>query len=292
MTNSDAAPTRTILVIGATGNQGGGLVGHLLASKDWHVRGLTRSPQSEKAQALAARGVEVVAGDMDDIPSIDAAMDGAYGVFSVQSQAAEDDAQLEKRQGIAVADAAKRAGVSHLVYTASCGAKEPNRGVSYWDAKREIVAHIQQLGVPYTILRPVSFMENYVVNRSPIDSGLIRGMLTPDKTLQVISGHDIGAFAAAALNNPDKYQGEEIDIAAETLTMTDIAAVLGRVVGHEVKYEQIPEEEWPRVSAPSGLAMNAWYQQHGYDEDIPTLKTKWGIPTLTFEQWLRTIGWR
>ena len=117
-------------------------------------------------------------------------------------------------------------------------------------------------------------------------------MLTPDKTLQVISGHDIGAFAAAALNNPDKYQGEEIDIAAETLTMIDIAATLGRVVGHEVKYEQIPEEEWPRVSAPSGLAMNAWYQQYGYDEDIPALKTKWGIPTLTFEQWLRTIGWR
>ena len=58
MTNSDAAPTRTILVIGATGNQGGGLVGHLLASKDWHVRGLTRSPESEKARALAARGVE------------------------------------------------------------------------------------------------------------------------------------------------------------------------------------------------------------------------------------------
>ena len=165
-------------------------------------------PPERKSARRSPRAVwKIVAGDMDDIPPIDAAMDGAYGVFSVQSQAAEDDPQLEKRQGIAVADAAKRAGVSHLVYTASCGAKEPNRGVSYWDAKREIVAHIQQLGVPYTILRPVSFMENYVVNRAPIDTGVIRGMLTPDKTLQVISGHDIGAFAAAALNNPDKYQG-------------------------------------------------------------------------------------
>ena len=66
--------------------------------------------------------------------------------------------------------------------------------------------------------------------------------------------------------------------------MTDIAAALGRVVGHEVVYEQIPEEEWG--SAPSSaLAMNAWYQQYGYDEDIPALKAKWGIPTLTF-QWL------
>ena len=285
-------PTRTILVIGATGNQGGGLVGHLLSSKDWRVRGLTRSPESEKAQALAARGVEIVAGDMDDVALLDAAMEGAYGVFSVQGQAAEDDPMHEAQQGIAVADAAKRAGVSHLVYTASCGAKEPDRGVTYWDAKREVMAHIRQLGVTYTILRPVSFAENYLYDRAGIANGVIRGMLTPDKTLQVISGHDIGAYAAAAFNNPDKYAGQEIDIAAETVTMNEIAAALGRVVGHDVRYEQIPEEDWPRVSVPSGIAMTRWYQQYGYDEDIPALKAKWGIPTLTFEEWLRAIGWR
>ncbi|MCY4575288.1 MAG: NmrA/HSCARG family protein [Chloroflexi bacterium] len=285
-------PARTILVIGATGNQGGGLVGHLLSSKDWHVRGLTRSPQGEKAQALAARGVEIIEGDMDDVVSIDAAMEGAYGVFSVQSQAAEDDPQLEMRQGVAVADAAVRAGVSHLVYTASCGAKEPDRGVSYWDAKRDIMAHIRQLGIRYTILRPVSFAENYLYDRAGIDNGVIRGMLTPEKTLQVISGHDIGAFAAAAFNNPDTYAGQEIDIAAETLTMNDIAAALGRVVGHDVRYEQIPVEDWPRVAPPQTIAMTKWYQACGYDEDIPALKARWGIPTLTFEEWLRAIALR
>ena len=285
-------PTRTILVIGATGNQGGGLVGHLLSSKDWRVRGLTRSPQGEKAQALAQRGVEIVAGDMDDVASLDAAMEGAYGVFSVQDQAAEDDPMHEARQGIAVADAAKRAGVSHLVYTASCGAKEPNRGVTYWDAKIEVMAHVRQLGIPYTILRPVSFAENYVADPANIARGVIYGMLTPDKTLQVISGHDIGAYAAAAFNNPDVYEGQEIDIAAETLTMTDIAAALSRVTGHDVRYEQIPEENWPQIAPPSTIAMTRWYQNHGYDEDIPALKSKWQIPTLTFEQWLRAIGWR
>ncbi len=285
-------PTRTILVIGATGNQGGGLVGHLLTSKGWHVRGLTRSPQSEKAQALAARGVEIVPGDMDDVASLDAAMEGAYGVFSVQDQAAEDDPMHEARQGIAVADAAVRAGVSHLVYTASCGAKEPNRGVPYWDAKIEVIKHIRQLGILYTILRPVSFAENYLYDRKGIANGVIRGMLTSDKTLQVISGHDIGAYAAAAFNNPDRYAGQEIDIAAETVTMNDIAAALGRVVGHDIRYEQIPEEDWPRASVQSGIAMTRWYQQYGYDEDIPALKAKWGIPTLTFEEWLRAIGWR
>ena len=284
-------PARTILVLGATGNQGGGLVSHLLASKDWQVHGMTRSPESDKAQALAARGVQIVSGDMDDVASLDAAMEGVYGVFSVQGQAPEGDPMHEARQGIAVADAAQRAGVRHLVYTASCGAKEPGRGVPYWDAKIEVITHIRGLGIPYTILRPVSFMENYVANRANIDNGVISGMLTPDKSLQAISGHDIGAFAAAAFNNPDGYAGQEIDIAAETLTMTDIAAALGRVVGHPVRYEQIPEEDWPRVAVPSGIAMNNWYQQFGYDEDIPALKARWGVPLLPFEEWLRAIGW-
>ena len=291
MTQTDAQPARTILVIGATGNQGGGLVGHLLASKDWHARGMTRTPDSDAARALAARGVEVVAGDMDDSTTLDTAMQGAYGVFSVQGEAPEDDKMHEARQGIAVADAALRAGVSHLVYTSSCGAKEPDRGVSYWDAKRAVAAHIREIGIPHTIIRPVSFKENYVANRAAIESGVIRGLLTPDKTLQVISGHDIGAFAAAAFAHPEEYLGQGIDIAAETLTMPDIAAALGRVAGHEVTYQQIPQEEWGNV-APSGLAMNSWYQTYGYDEDIPALKARWGIPLLTFEAWLRAIGWR
>ena len=291
MTQNDAQAARTILVIGATGNQGGGLVGHLLASKDWHVRAMTRTPDSEAAQALASRGVEVVAGEMDDPATLDAAMQGAYGVFSVQGEAPEDDKMNEARQGIRVADAALRAGVRHLLYTSSCGAKEADRGVSYWDAKRAVAAHIREINIPHTIIRPVSFMENYVANRAPIESGVIRGLLTPDKTLQVISGHDIGAFAAAAFARPDDFLGQEIDIAAETLTMPDIAAALGRVAGHEVTYQQIPQEEWGNV-APSGLAMNNWYQTYGYDEDIPALNARWGIPLLTFEAWLRAIGWR
>lgn len=282
---------RTVLVIGATGNQGGGLVGHLLASKDWRVRGLTRDPSSEKAKALLSRGVEVVQGDLNDVPSLDAAMKGAYGVFSVQGQAPEDDPMLEVGQGIAVVDAAQRAGVSHLVYTASCGAKEPDRGVSYWDAKREVVAHIQRSDISYTVLRPVSFMENYVGDRQAIQDGVIAGLLTPDKQLQVISGYDIGAFAAAAFNRPDEFIGQEIDIAAETVTMNDITATLGKVVGHPVVYKQRPKHDWDGLPA-SSLAMNAWYQEHGYDEDIPALLERWRVPVLSFEEWLLTIGLR
>ncbi|MDA1095783.1 MAG: NmrA/HSCARG family protein [Chloroflexi bacterium] len=279
---------KTILVIGVTGKQGGGLAHHLIASGRWRVRGMSRDIGSERARSLAATGIEMVQADMDDAVSLRAAMDGAYGVFSVQAQSRPDDPMDEVRQGAGVIDAAVDAGVGHIVYSSSCGAKEPDRGVSYWDAKRGVAEHLRRSGVAYTLLRPVSFMENYIGDIAAIERGVIGGMLTPEKTLQVISGHDIGNWAAAAFDRRDTFAGQEIDIAAESITMDGIAATLGRVVGHPVVYR----EAGPLESAnalPSAIAMTRWYQDYGYDEDIAALVARWGVSMLTFEQWLRRI---
>lgn len=283
---------RTVLVIGATGNQGGGVVEHLLGSDHWQVRGMTRDPESSPSRRLAERGVEMVRGDMDDAASVRAAMDGVYGVFSVQGQAPAGDPMYEARQGRAVVDTAVSAGVEHLVYSSSCGAKEPDRGVSYWDAKRAVAEYLTGFdGMDWTITRPVSFMENYIGDAAALDRGVITGMLTPDKTLQVISGHDIGRWVVAAFERRNEFAGQAIDIAAETITMDGIAAALGGVVGHEIVYRQLS----PTVSASaeeSAIAMTRWYQQYGYDENIEALDARWGVPMLGFEEWLRTVWWR
>ncbi len=283
---------RTVLVIGATGNQGGGVVEHLLASDRWRVRGMTRDTGSSKARVLSERGVEMVRGDMDDATLVRAAMDGVYGVFSVQGQAPAGDPMYEARQGRTVVDLAASADVEHLVYSSSCGAKEPDRGVSYWDAKRAVAEHLMGTdGMDWTITRPVSFMENYVGDAAALERGVITGMLTPDKTLQVISGHDIGRWVVAAFDRRGEFAGRAIDIAAETITMDGIAAALGRAVGREIAYRQLS----PAASAgaeESAIAMTRWYQEHGYDEDIDALDARWGVPMLGFEEWLRTVWQR
>ena len=115
-------------------------------------------------------------------------------------------------------------------------------------------------------------------------------MLTPDKTLQVISGHDIGRWVVAAFERRDEFSGQAIDIAAETITMDGIAAALGGVIGHEIVYRPLA----PAVSASaeeSAIAMTRWYQQYGYDENIEALDARWGVPMFGFEEWLRTV-WR
>jgi Nucleoside-diphosphate-sugar epimerases len=117
-------PKKTILVPGATGQHGGAAATHLLAD-GWQVRALTRDPSSRAARALAQAGAEVVAGDMGDRASLDAAMRDVYGVFSVQPpdwSPSDASAAEELRLGRNVIEAAREAGVRHFVYSSVSGA--------------------------------------------------------------------------------------------------------------------------------------------------------------------------
>src|SRR5262245_30410765 len=147
---------RIILVSGATGRQGGGLITHLLAGP-WRIRALTRNPSGRAAQDLARRGVEIVQGDMDDPESLKNAMQGVHGVYSVQDFWTVG-AKREVQQGKNMADAARATGVEHFLYS-SVGGAERNSGISHWETKWAVENHIRKLGLPATILRPAAFME-------------------------------------------------------------------------------------------------------------------------------------
>jgi uncharacterized protein YbjT (DUF2867 family) len=163
--NGKGAPggnKKIILVTGATGNQGGAAAARLLAA-GWRVRALTRDPASRAARALAGAGAEVTAGDLDDPGSLRAAADDAYGVFSVQHGALGSPPvrfEDEVRRGRNVVDAAAAAGAEHLVHASVAGADRAT-GAAAFDSKREIEQYIRRSGMPATILRPVSFMDNY-----------------------------------------------------------------------------------------------------------------------------------
>ena len=207
MNNSE----KTIVVIGATGQQGGATARHLLA-QGWRVRALTRDPQGAAAQALAAAGAEVVSGNMDDRASLDQAFAGAYGVFSVQNFWLPDvGAAGEVRQGKIVADAAKAAGVRHFVYT-SVGGAERQTGLSHFDSKWQIEEYVRSLSLPATVLRPVFFMENLTSPMMGPRDGVLANALRPTTSLQMIAVEDIGYFAALAFARPQEFIGKAIEL--------------------------------------------------------------------------------
>ena len=127
---------KIVLVTGATGRQGGSVVSHML-EQGWRLRALTRDPASGAAQALSRRGVDVVRGDLEDPASLESAVKGLYGVYSVQDFWSVG-ARREVAQGKNLADAAQKAGVAHFVYS-SVGGAERNSGIAHWESKYERV---------------------------------------------------------------------------------------------------------------------------------------------------------
>lgn len=274
---------RTILVTGATGHQGGAAMRHLRA-KGFTVRALTRDPSSDKARGLVGQGTEVVRGNLDDRASMARALEGVYGVFSVQvsTQAAED----EVRQGIDLVDEAKRRDVRHFVYT-SVASADQNTGIPYFDSKYRIEEHLRGTGLRYTVLRPAFFMENWLTARAQIDEGALSFPLAPDRRLQQIAVDDIGGLAAMAFDKPGHWQGRIVELAGDEPTMQEVTEALGRMAGRNVRYNQVPMEEFAKQVGEKHGKMFRWFEEVGYHVDIPGLRQEYSNLT-SFERWLQT----
>jgi uncharacterized protein YbjT (DUF2867 family) len=278
---------RLILVSGATGQQGGAVARSLLG-RGIGVRALTRDPEKPEAKELVDLGAEVASGDLEDRSSIERVLDGVHGVFSVQ-QSWETGVEGEVRQGVLLADAAKAAGVDHYVYS-SVGSAHRETGIPHFESKWEVEEHVRGSGVPYTVLRPVFFMQNWEFMGEPILGGTLPQPLDPDKPFQMVDANDIGVFATMAFENPGEWIGREVDLAGDEMTMPQIADTFSRVIGRQVDYFQVPWDQFEEQMGEEYAVMYRWFDKHGYEADIAVLKEE--HPGLvTFEQYLRANGW-
>ena len=279
---------KLIAVAGATGQQGGATTRHLL-ERGFRVRALTRNPNSESSLKLQAAGAEVVAADLAKPETLRAALDGVYGVFSVQNFWLPDVGfEGEIAQGKNLADAAKAAGVQHFVYT-SVGGAERNTGVPHFDSKWIIEQHIEALGLPATILRPVGFMDNNQYQRDAILSGTLPTWgIAPGRKVQIVAVDDIGAFAAIAFERPEEFIGQAIELAGDDLTEDEMAAVFSRVTGRTVTVDRSQPEGAPEPDAEM-VAMIKWFNEHGFQADIDALR-KIHPGLKNFETWAAEAG--
>jgi uncharacterized protein YbjT (DUF2867 family) len=287
MSNND----KTILVLGATGRQGGAVVGEL-AARGFSVKALTRDPGKPAATALAALGVAVVHGNLDDAVSLRRAMEGVDGAFSVQTPYGPGGADRETREGVAVVDAAKAAGVKHLVYS-SVGGAERNTGIPHFESKRRIEEHIRSVDIRATILRPVFFMENFAGPAGPrqLEGHLVLRMaLSPETRLQMIAVRDIGTYAALAFEGHEGIAGGSVEIAGDELAGTEIARAFAVASGRSVRYERQPIAELESKSAETAR-MFAWFEAGGYQADIPALR-RMNPALMTLSAWLAVSGWK
>lgn len=264
--------THTVLVTGATGSQGGAVARELLDA-GWQVRGLTRDVTRDAARELELLGADMVEGDLDDRDSLDRAVDGCYGVFSVQ-QFWEHGVEGEVRQGRNLADAAAAADVQHYVQS-SVGGAERDTGIPHFDSKWEIEQHLESLDLPVTVLRPVFFMNNFEGMRDSIREGTLSMPLPPDTPLQMIAVRDIGRYTGVVLENPAEFVGAATELAGDELPMDQVAETFSQVLGREVRYEPVSLDA---VDSDEMRGMFEWFVEEGYQADIASLRST--IPDL------------
>jgi uncharacterized protein YbjT (DUF2867 family) len=275
---------RTILITGATGKQGGAVI-RALMGKGFRLRAMTRKTDSAAALALAAAGVELVRGDLDDAASLKAALTGAWGTLAVQNTW-EAGVEKEEEQGKRFATIAREAGVQHFVYQ-SVGSADRETGIPHFDNKARVEDTVRSLAFPsHVIIRPVFFMENLL---SPwfLNGDKLSAAMKPATVLQMIAVSDIGQYGARAFTDAAKLNRREIDIAGDAVTIPQAAAIFTETLGRTIEFVQVPIEDVRKNNLDFALMLE-WFDRVGYDADIPALTREFSIPPTTLAAWAAT----
>lgn len=284
------ASKRDILVTGATGQQGGA-VARALLSRGHRVKALTRKPDSEAARQLALAGAEIVAGDLADAASVVRAAKDVETMF-LMGNSYEAGMQEETRQGIIAADAAKAAGVGHLIYSSVADA-DKKTGIPHFESKYLVEKHVVGLGIPYTISAPVAFMENVVAPWSigALSQGTYAFAMPPERVLQLVALADIGGFVAALAERREQVFGKRFDFAGDELSGEEQARILSEAIGRPIRYQEIPLAVARQQSEDAAL-MFEWFDRVGYDVDITALRKDFPeVRWHNLADWARAFNW-
>lgn len=277
---------KTIFVTGATGNQGGAVVRNLL-KKGFQVKALIRNPSTKAATAIAQKNVEIIKGDLNDPASYQQHLDEADGVFCNLSF--NEGVEKEIRQGIDLVTISKEKKVKHFVYSSVIGC-DLNTGIPHWESKFTIEDHIKKTGIDFTIIRPSSLYENFLLPQ--VKSRILKNKLvlpTKKSTVQqFISSEDIGRISTAIFSNPEKYIGRTLVLATEQMDGEQLAAIFSKALGKEIKFQQLPMFIVRLVMGKGLSKMFRWIN----DNDAVFMKDTDGLRNefpgmLSLEEWIK-----
>ena len=276
--------TKTVAVVGATGTQGGATVRSLL-KYGYRVRGLTRNTNTDKARSLNDLGVEVVYADLDDAMSLSSALRGADAVFGVTTPFGTN-VDIEIAQGKRLVDAAVANRIEHFVFSSVANA-DKNTGIPHFDSKYQIEEHLRSQPINWTIIAPGAFMDDFLDGwyKKSVDDGKLARPMPADQPLSYICGDDIGAMAALAIHRNAEFYGRRIDIAGDVITGQQIVAILAKLLGKPVGYQEIPLKIAETYSHDLAT-MFRYFQEAGLAIDIQALRGDYPeIPWHTFSEW-------
>jgi uncharacterized protein YbjT (DUF2867 family) len=304
------ADKRVIAVVGATGQQGGGLCRAILADKagGFACRAITRDPNKDAARTLADAGAELVQADIDDIESLVRAFTGAYGVFGVTNFWEHFSGEKEKQQAGNIAEAARRAGVQHVVWSTLENIRDMMSAddtrmpmlqekyrVPHFDAKAEADAYFD--GLPVTKLVTSFYWDNlYAFGVTPQkgeDGSLSWAFPMDDKAMAGIAAEDIGKTAYGIFKAGNRFIGKTVGIASEFLTIDEMGTQMSEVLGvGPITYHAVSADAYRGFGFPGADEMGNMFQAYRDFADTfranrdPELARELNPEMMTFRQFL------
>jgi uncharacterized protein YbjT (DUF2867 family) len=270
---------KIIVVAGATGAQGGGLVRAILndTSGRFAVRALTRNTESDKAVVLSKMGAEVVGADIDDTASLAKAFQGAYGAFCVTFFWEHFSPERELAQALAMARASKSAGLKHVIWSTLEDTRRyipitDNRmptlmekyKVPHFDAKGEADHFFSENGLPVTFLLTSFYWDNFIGfgmgPKKGADGRLAIAFPMGDKKLPGIAAEDIGKCAYGIFTKGQELVGKTVGIAGDHLTGSEMAASLSGALGQPVLYQDVPADIYRNLGFPGSQDLGNMFQ--------------------------------
>ena len=267
---------KVIAVVGSTGSHGGGLCRAILEDRSFTCRAITRDPAKEKARTLAQDGAEVAQADLDDVESLKRAFNGAYAVYAVTNFWEHFSAEKEKAQAKNIADAAKAAGVEHVIWstledTRDLMAPDDKRmpmlqekyRVPHFDGKAEADASFAALPVTYIVTS--FYWDNlYMFGMAPkkgADGNYSWAFPMADAKMAGIAADDIGKVAYGIFKAGRQYVGKRVGILSEALTIDEMGKKLSQGLGiGPIHYHAAGADEYRGYGFPGADEMGNMFQ--------------------------------
>ena len=285
-----------VFVCGATGNQGGALIHHLL-QHDVEIHAITRDITSRFAQRLQTQGVFINQGNFNNQEDLKKSMSGCTTLFlNLSPNHTKPTAEVDHaKQLLAIAT---EVGIQHVVYTTALGTNNPE-ALKYWDPNSLVGTALLGKKVieneagfkTWTILRPGNFMSNFLLPLARmypgfLETGTFTTAYSKDTLLPMVDPNDIGKFAAAAVLDHVKFDRKEIEIASQIMGIEAVVDDISKAIGRELQVSFLSEGEIQEQSRQNPfiyvqLAMRDLSQF----VDMEKLK-KWKIELGTFSDFL------
>ncbi|KAG8629723.1 hypothetical protein KVT40_001342 [Elsinoe batatas] len=289
--------SKLLVVTGATGQQGGSVITHVLSdpvlSKEYRIRAITRNTTSSSSLALSARGIEVVAADITSPPSLAPAFANAHTIFASTTTIYDGHTlSHEITHGRALADAAVSTHAQRIIYSTLPNGGQISGGkykeLGHFDGKAEVEAYIRTLPIKSAFVSPGCFMSNFHESMAPRPSrdgdGIYAwaGPMSPDTKLPLFdTAGDTGKWVAAILADWDGYEGKVLNMATRLYSVSEVTEILQKVSGKTVRYHQVPAEVFrsflPELMAGHVTDMLLYFQDFGYWGPETQGKVEWSV---------------